>query len=139
MSIPNTIKRINVDITPPTKKAGKDEMADENIMGHDHGTTHSAVQAVQSKVPKKRSVTTLDSWQFSSTDLQPDMQRVYIKQLHSKNVVANQPCKVIQQHITQKLNGYKAQDVKKGFHDPEKFADVEYVIQLLEESSNFCY
>ena len=128
----NTIKRITVDLTPP-KKSGED---DENDMGHGQCTTHFATQA---KVPKKRSVTALDSWQFSSADLQPDMQRAYIKQLHGQNIVANQPCKVIQQHIMQKLNGYKAQDVKKEFHDPEKFADVEYVIQLLEESSNFCY
>jgi hypothetical protein len=135
MSIPNTIKRITVDLTPP-KKANEDELADENDMGHGQCTTHFATQA---KVPKKRSVTALDSWQFSSADLQPDMQRAYIKQLHGQNIVANQPCKVIQQHIMQKLNGYKAQDVKKEFHDPEKFADVEYVIQLLEESSNFCY
>lgn len=121
----NTIKRITVDLTAPTK-ACEDE----------HDTDHGAVQA---KVIKKRSVTALDSWQFSPADLEPDMQRTYIKQLHSKNVIAKQPCKVIQQHIMQKLNGYKAQDVKKGFHDPEKFADVEYVIQMLEESSNLCY
>ena len=140
MSVPNTIKRIAVDLTPP-KKAGEDDMADENDMGHraDHVHGQCTVQAVQSKVPKKRSVTALDSWQFSSADLQPDMQRAYIKQLHANTVIAKQPCKVIQQHIMQKLNGYKAQDVKKEFHDPEKFADVEYVIQLLEESSNFCY
>jgi hypothetical protein len=129
MSIPNTIKRITVDLTLP-KKVGEDDV------DAGHGPMQGTVQA---KVPKKRSVIALDSWQFSSTDLQPDMQRSYIKQLHSKIVVANQPCKVIQQHITQKLNGYKAQDVKKGFHDPDKFADVEYVIQMLEESSNFCY
>ena len=130
MSVPNTIKRIAVDLTPP-KKARED---DDN----DHG--QCTMQAVHcATVPKKRSVTSLDSWQFSATDLQHDMQRSYIKQLHSKIVTAKQPCKVIQQHIMQKLNGYKAQDVKKGFHDPEKFADVEYVIQMLEESSNFCY
>ena len=136
MSIPNTIKIINVDITPPPKKTGGH---DDNDMGMDADHDHSTVQAVQEAVPKKRSVTALDSWQFSAADLQPDMQRTYIKQLHSKSVIAKQPCKVIQQHIMQKLNGYKAQDVKKEFHDPEKFADVEYVIQMLEESSNFCY
>lgn len=133
MSIPSTIKRITVDLTPPKK-------ADEDDMEADPDQVHSAAHfATQAKVLKKRSVTALESWQFSSADLQPDMQRAYIKQLHIKNVVAKQPCKVIQQHIMQKLNGYKAQDVKKEFHDPEKFADVEYVIQLLEESSNFCY
>ena len=130
MNASNTIKRITVDLTPP-KKTREDEDHDM-----DNGTMHCATQ---SAVPKKRSVTALDSWQFSAADLEPDMQRSYIKQLRSKNVVAKQPCKVIQQHIMQKLNGYKAQDVKKGFHDPEKFADVEYVIQLLEESSNLCY
>ena len=130
MSVPNTIKRIAVDLTPP-KKARED---DDN----DHG--QCTMQAVHcATVPKKRSVTSLDSWQFSATDLQHDMQRSYIKQLHTNTVIANQPCKVIQQHIMQKLNGYKAQDVKKGFHNPEKFADVEYVIQMLEESSNLCY
>jgi hypothetical protein len=137
MNASNTIKRITVDLTPP-KKARED---DDNDMGMDadHDPMHFATQAVQSKVVKKRSVIALDSWQFSAADLQPDMQRSYIKQLHSKIIIAKQPCKVIQQHIMQKLNGYKAQDVKKGFHDPEKFADVEYVIQMLEESSNFCY
>jgi len=139
MSVPNTIKRITVDLTPP-KKAGEDDDID---MGNGESAYHThgqfTVQATKSKVPKKRSVTALDSWQFSSVDLQPDMQRAYIKQLHAHNILAKQPCKVIQQHIMQKLNGYKAQDVKKEFYDPEKFADVEYVIQLLEESSNFCY
>jgi len=132
MNASNTIKRITVDLTPP-KKACEDDM------DTDHGPTHGATQAIQAKVIKKRSVTALDSWQFSPADLEPDMQRTYIKQLHSNNVVAKQSCKVIQQHIMQKLNGYKAQDVKKGFHDPEKFADLKYVIQMLEESSNLCY
>lgn len=131
----NTIKRITVDLTS-SKKTGENDDSDM-VWDADHG--HCTVQSVQSKVPKKRSVTALDSWQFSAADLQPDMQRAYIKQLYSNSVVAKQPCKVIQQHIMQKLNGYKAQDVKKEFHDPEKFADVEYVIQMLEESSNFCY
>ena len=137
MSTTNTIKRITVDLTPP-KKAREDDA--DTGMDADHGPMHGATHgAVQAKVLKKRSVTALDSWQFSSADLDPDMQRTYIKQLHLKNVVAKHPCKVIQQHIMQKLNGYKAQDVKKEFHDPEKFADVEYVIQMLEESSNLCY
>jgi len=141
MNASNTIKRITVDLTPP-KKARED---DDNDIGMDEGPGqsidrhHCTVQSVQAAVPKKRSVIALDSWQFSATDLQPDMQRSYIKQLNSKIVIAKQPCKVIQQHIMQKLNGYKAQDVKKEFHDPEKFADVEYVIQMLEESSNSCY
>jgi len=133
MNASNTIKRITVDLTPPKKACEDDHETDHGPM---HGATHGATQA---KVLKKRSVTSLESWQFLPTDLQPEMQRAYIKELHSKNVVAKQPCKVIQQHIMQKLNGYKAQDVKKEFHDPEKFADVEYVIQLLEESSNLCY
>ncbi len=127
-----SIKRITVDLTPPKKEC-------ENDPNTDHGPMHSATHSVQAKVLKKRSITTLDSWQFSAADLHPDMQRTYIKQLQSKSVVDKQPCKVIQQHIMQKLNGYKAQDVKKEFHDPEKFADVEYVIQLLEESANLCY
>ena len=137
MNTPSTIKRITVDLTPP-KKAREDEPHTDQ--DRDKATDNGKVNcAVQAKVLKKRSITNLDSWQFSSADLEPDMQRTYIKQLHSNSVVDKQPCKVIQQHIMQKLNGYKAQDVKKEFHDPEKFADVEYVIQLLEESSNFCY
>ena len=76
MSTPNTIKRITVDLTPP-KKAREDDA--DTGMDADHGPMHGAVQA---KVLKKRSVTALDSWQFSSADLDPDMQRTYIKQLH---------------------------------------------------------
>lgn len=138
MNATNTVKRITVDLTPP-KKASEDGHDTDHHQIADHDPLHCTVQSVQAKVPKKRSVIALDSWQFSQADLEPDMQRTYIKQLYSNSVIAKQPCKVIQQHIMQKLNGYKAQDVKKGFHDPEKFADVEYVIQMLEESSNFCY
>jgi hypothetical protein len=133
----DSIKKITVDLTPPKKVCENDPDTDHET---DTSTVYGDVQcAVQAKVLKKRSITNLDSWQFSSADLEPDMQRTYIKQLYSNNVLDKHPCKVIQQHIMQKLNGYKAQDVKKEFHDPENFADVEYVIQLLEESSNLCY
>jgi len=43
------------------------------------------------------------------------------------------------QHISQKLNGYKSQDVKKGLFDTDRFVDKQYVLELLEKSSNICY
>jgi len=121
----SNIKRIIVDLTPPKKRdeENMDAEPDEPIP----------------KAPKKRSVTKQDSWQFSSSDLSSTHQLAYITQLHANEIAAAQPCKVILQHISQKLNGYKSQDIKKGLYDPTKFVDVNYVVKLLKDSANICY
>lgn len=88
---------------------------------------------------KKRVVTTMNSWQISQIDMHDENQFSYITQLYTNNVTSQQPCKVIMQHIGQKLNGYKSQDIKKGLYDARRIADVPYVIDLLYKSSNICY
>jgi hypothetical protein len=98
-----------------------------------------ATTAVETTQVKKRVVTTLDSWKFSQIDLQPDNQLSYIIQLYTNNVTSQQPCKVIMQHIAQKLSGYKSQDIKKGFYEPTRIADLPFVVDLLKKSSNSCY
>ena len=106
-----------------------------------HTTISINTPNMEETTPKrrKRAVTTLESWNFSHDDLLPEQQLDYITQIHSNTIRNVQPCKVIMQHIAQKLNGYKSQDTKKGFYDPARFANKEYVLQLLMDSSNICY
>lgn len=51
----------------------------------------------------------------------------------------NSTCKLIQQHIQQKINGYRAQDIQKSLYNEVDFVDISYVLQLMIESDNFCY
>ena len=121
----SNIKRITVDLSPSTATY------EENI----DADTDDVIQ----KVHKKRSVTRLESWQFSQNDLRSVNQLSYIRQLHANEITSTQPCKVILQHISQKLNGYKSQDIKKGLYDHTQKVDVLYVINLLKDSANICY
>ena len=127
------IKRITVDLTPSTKKSGDTTNTDDDV--------YSEIDAdeVMPNTPKKRSITKLESWQFSHIDLQPENQFSYITQLHTNKITTPQPCKIIQQHVSQKINGYKSQDIKKGLYVPSRIVDVPYVLDLLYKSSNICY
>jgi hypothetical protein len=87
----------------------------------------------------KRVATTLDSWKITHDDLLPESQLSYITQLVSTQITSHHQCKLIMQHISQKLNGYRSQDIKKGFFNAELFADKEYVLELLSKSLNLCY
>lgn len=115
MSELNDTKYLNIDITPTPKS---------------HEPGHSK---------KKRVVTTLDSWRITPDDLLYEHQLSYITQLVSNQITSPHPCKLIMQHISQKLNGYKSQDVKKGLFDTDRFVDKQYVLELLAKSSNICY
>jgi hypothetical protein len=115
MSELNNTKHINLDISPIPKS---------------HESTKSK---------KKRLVTTLESWQITSNDLLYEPQLSYITQLVTNQITSHHPCKLIMQHISQKLNGYKSQDVKKGLFDADRFVDKPYVLDLLSKSSNKCY
>tara|TARA_E500000331_G_scaffold210153_1_gene201409 strand:- start:5483 stop:6040 length:558 start_codon:yes stop_codon:yes gene_type:complete len=91
------------------------------------------------KTPKKRAITQTDMWKITKEDMEPDAQLTYIRQLVDDMNVDTNPCQVILKHITQKIGGYKSQDVKKSLYEPEKIVDVPYVLKTLENAENICY
>lgn len=91
------------------------------------------------KTPKNRAITRTDMWNITEEDMQPDAQLTYIRQLVNNENVDVNPCQVILKHVTQKIAGYRAQDIKKSLYEPEKLVDISYVLKTLENAENICY
>lgn len=94
---------------------------------------------VMKKTPKNRAITQTNLWNITKEDMEPDAQLLYIRKLVNNDDVDVNPCQVILKHITQKIAGYKAQDIKKSLHEPEKMVDMQYVLKTLENAENICY
>ena len=119
-----TIKKININFPLPNQDM-------ENL------TTNKTIKT--KKEPKNREITNTKLWQISEEELQPDAQLSYIHQLVCDEIVDTNPCQVILKHITQKINGYKAQDIKKALYEQDKLVDIHYVLNTLEKAANICY
>lgn len=92
---------------------------------------------ITKKESKKRVIT--KTWNITEEELHPDAQLMYIRQLVDDMNVDTNPCQVILKHITQKIAGYKSQDIKKELYEEEKLVDVHYVLKTLENAENICY
>jgi len=91
------------------------------------------------KTPKNRAITQTDMWNITEEDMQPDAQLTYIRQLVNNENVDVNPCQVILKHVTQKIAGYRAQDIKKSLYEPDQIVDVHYALKTLENAENICY
>ena len=94
---------------------------------------------VTQKTPRNRAITQTDMWNITEDDMQPDAQLTYIRQLVKNENVDVNPCQVILKHVTQKIAGYKAQDIKKSLYEPDQIVDVHYALKTLENAENICY
>jgi len=121
-------KIVTVNLSSSSKQNNKEY--------NDPGTGTEIIQPGQ---PKKRVVTTKSSWMFSPDDLSANRQFAYIEQIHANAITDNNACKLISQHINQKINGYKAQDIKKKLYDPTNTVDMDYVVNLLYTSHHVCF
>lgn len=92
---------------------------------------------ITKKESKKRVIT--KTWNITEEELHPDAQLMYIRQLVDDMNVDTNPCQVILKHITQKIAGYKSQDIKKELYEEEKLVDIPYVLKTLENAENICY
>ena len=92
---------------------------------------------ITKKEPKKRAIT--KTWNITEEELHPDAQLMYIRELVDGTNMDTSPCQIILKHITQKIAGYKSQDIKKGLYEEEKLVDVPYVLKTLENAENICY
>lgn len=91
------------------------------------------------KTPKNRAITQTDMWNITEEDMQPDAQLTYIRQLVNNENVDVNPCQVILKHVTQKIAGYRAQDIKKSLYEPDRIVDVHYALKTLKNAENICY
>ena len=107
-------KKIDINLNPPEKNTIKKEV-------------------------NKRIITHSEKWKQIENQLTPEIQLSYIRQLSGNNVVDKEPCEIILKHISQKISGYRSQDIKKSLYEKEKLIDVEYVLKILENAENICY
>ena len=91
------------------------------------------------KTPKNRAITQTDMWNLTQEELHPDAQLSYIRQLVNNDNVDVNPCELILKQVTQKIAGYRSQDIKKSLYEPEQIVDMPYVLKTLENAENICY
>jgi hypothetical protein len=109
------------------KKKKKNENRDEENL------------TVDEKTPKKRIITTNESWKFSSHQLDPSQQLEYVRQITQGAITDDAPCHFINRQIQQKLGGYRGQDVKKNKLDVDRFINREQVLHLMLNVENLCF
>ena len=102
-------------------------------------STGSRVSAIE-KEKHKRVITNTKKWRFIEEDYTPENQISLLKSIHtiqmSKYTTA-QLC--VLQQLSQKLTGYKSQDIAKNIYSPVQFITREGVIKLLIECGLKCH
>ena len=97
---------------------------------------------VEPKVRQKRVITETPGWakRVAATD-DPELQHEIIQHIHAKTITEErEPVQsLILQQITQKIGGYKSQDIEKELFLENEFVDLQYVLHLMVESRNLCY
>lgn len=97
---------------------------------------------IKPKIRQKRVVTTTDGWATRATDTNsPDIQYEIVQHIRGNSVPEfREPIKtLILQQITQKIGGYKSQDMEKELFLEAEFVDMEKVLDLMIESENQCF
>jgi hypothetical protein len=92
------------------------------------------------KEKQKRVITNTKKWRFTEEDYTPENQMSLLK-----NIVTiqpehhNQSQMCVLQQLSQKLSGYKSQDMVKNLYDSSKFITRERAIELLIDSDLKCH
>jgi hypothetical protein len=92
------------------------------------------------KEKQKRVITNTKKWRFTEEDYTPENQMSLLK-----NIVTSRPEQYdtaqmcVLQQLSQKLSGYKSQDMVKNLYDSSKFITRERVIELLIDSDLKCH
>jgi ActR/RegA family two-component response regulator len=114
-------KKIVVDLStkpkPPSKK--KDEIR-ESVP----------------KIRQKRVITTTEKW----INQDPQIQYEHITKIHANEENLNESVRnLIMQQISQKISGYRSQDIEKNLFSESEFVNIEKVIDLMTQSKNLCF
>jgi hypothetical protein len=95
------------------------------------------------KVKKKRVVTEHKSWQYVGQDLSGEFQYKLLENVSAHGVqgIVDGSFNVsfMIRQISDKISGYKAQDLEKGWHEPSKFVDLSWVLLAISRSEGKCY
>jgi 5-methylcytosine-specific restriction endonuclease McrA len=88
------------------------------------------------KIRQKRVITTTEKW----INQDPEIQFQHITKIHSKQENLNESVSnLIMQQISQKISGYRSQDIEKKILDEENLADLSGVLLKLNEANYICY
>lgn len=101
---------------------------------------------IEPKPKKKRLITETNTWNTflcHPSDFQIEPQKKSLEMLLSPtteiSLAESKKMHFLKEQIRQKINGYKAQDIKKGIFDISTFIDLEYVLQLLRACELTCF
>lgn len=90
------------------------------------------------KEKSKRVITESKTWTFGEEEL--TYENIYNVLLEiQRNIISENIHKRILQQLSQKMSGYKAQDIQKGLFEPDKFVDLERIVELLIKCNLECF
>jgi hypothetical protein len=95
-------------------------------------------QKPEPKVRQKRIVTNSAKWILQD----PEIQFQFIQQIYenAQTTIYDEPTKkLILQQITQKISGYRSQDVDKNIYSQSEFVDLDKALELMVSSKNECF
>lgn len=91
------------------------------------------------KEKTKRVITESKNWCFGEDELEFENIYKILVELQNKSISPTNIHKCILQQLNQKILGYKAQDMQKCLFEPDKFVDLESVIELLIKCNLECF
>lgn len=90
------------------------------------------------KEKSKRVITESKTWTFGEEEL--TYENIYNVLLEiQRNIISENIHKRILQQLSQKMSGYKAQDIQKDIFEPDKFVDLERIVELLIKCNLECF
>ncbi len=86
----------------------------------------------------KRVITESKTWNFGEEELTYENIYNVLLEIERKTISENIHKRILQQ-LSQKMSGYKAQDIQKGLFEPDKFVDLERIVELLIKCNLECF
>jgi uncharacterized iron-regulated protein len=86
----------------------------------------------------KRLITESKTWNFGEEELTYENIYNVLLEIEQKIIRENIHKRILQQ-LSQKMSGYKAQDIQKGLFEPDKFVDLERIVELLIKCNLECF
>jgi hypothetical protein len=114
---------------------------DENIV--EKKSKNSKEETENLKITKnaeksKRVITESKTWNFGEEELTYENIYNVLLEIEQKIIRENIHKRILQQ-LSQKMSGYKAQDIQKGLFEPDKFVDLERIVELLIKCNLECF
>jgi uncharacterized iron-regulated protein len=120
------IIRLPIDENIVEKKSKNSKEETENLK-----TTKNAEKS-------KRLITESKTWNFGEEELTYENIYNVLLEIEQKIISENIHKRILQQ-LSQKMSGYKAQDIQKGLFEPDKFVDLERIVELLIKCNLECF